>query len=90
MATSFEGWGTSWGTSWGAGVTAPGAMSGTASFAISATATLTDGAAIMPPASTGGGTTRPIGKPWQWVPFHPVPARRPRKRRDADVLFLTP
>lgn len=29
------------------------------------------------------------GRPvWHYVPFHPVPARRPRKKRDADLFFL--
>jgi hypothetical protein len=26
--------------------------------------------------------------PWNWVPFNPVPARRPRKKRNAAILFL--
>lgn len=26
--------------------------------------------------------------PWRWVPFQPIKPRRPKKRRDTDVLFL--
>jgi len=29
------------------------------------------------------------GRPaWHFVPFHPVPAQRTRKKRDTDLLFL--
>ena len=41
MATSFNGWGTSWGNSWGTVDVNPNDMVGSASFAISATGTLT-------------------------------------------------
>ncbi len=33
----------------------------------------------------GGGRT---GAPWRWVHFIPVRPRRPRKRRQADILFM--
>jgi hypothetical protein len=36
------------------------------------------------PATQGGFSDAP----WRWVPFTPVRPRRPRKRRDTDVLFL--
>lgn len=40
MATSFNGWGGSWGDSWGPVVFDPNAMEGDASFAVSASGTL--------------------------------------------------
>lgn len=27
--------------------------------------------------------------PWHWVPFNPVHPRRPRKKRQQDILFCT-
>jgi hypothetical protein len=51
-----------------------------------------------PPATQGGGVMVPRKKwqhmhpmqsaPWHWVPFHPVARKRPRKKRDADLLLL--
>jgi hypothetical protein len=35
--------------------------------------------------STAGCSHRPA---WFWVPFNPVHPRRPRKRRDEEILFL--
>ncbi len=45
------------------------------------------------PTGTAGSTLINGGKPykttpWNWVPFNPVPARRPRKKRNAAILFL--
>ena len=36
----------------------------------------------------GGAKGKKHFAPWHWVPFHPVPARRPRKKRNAAILFL--
>jgi len=41
----------------------------------------------------GGVGTIPLRKPghtapWHWVPFRPVAAKRPRKKRQGDLLFL--
>lgn len=45
------------------------------------------------PAAQGGGGVIPLRKPghsapWHWVPFHPVAPKRPRKKRQAEILFL--
>lgn len=54
---------------------------------------LLDGKVIVPPVTppTSGGATlkpRPSSAPWHWVPFNPVKPRRPKSRRDAELLFL--
>lgn len=36
------------------------------------------------PLPTGGGSSAP----WRWVTYAPVKPRRPKKRRDAELLFL--
>ena len=42
-----------------------------------------------PPANVpGGGSRHPRLMPQQWNVWHPVPHRRPRKRRQDDLLFL--
>jgi len=38
-----------------------------------------------PPPSSGGYSSAP----WHWVPFNPVHPRRPRKKRQQDILFCT-
>jgi hypothetical protein len=38
------------------------------------------------PAPAGGFSDAP----WKWVPFQPVPTRRPRRRRAAELLFIKP
>ena len=42
---------------------------------------------IAPDLSFGGGG-KAIGKPWRLPVYTPVHARRPRKRRHSDLLFL--
>ena len=54
---------------------------------------LLDGAYIPPEPPVDTGTTAAGGKPlrsapWHWVPFAPVKPRRPRKKRNAAILFL--
>lgn len=53
---------------------------------------------LAPPQEQGGGgglalrnkgpATAVQSAPWRWVPFTPVAATRPRKKRQADVLLL--
>jgi hypothetical protein len=38
------------------------------------------------PAPAGGFSDAP----WKWVPFQPVPTRRTRRRRAAELLFIKP
>lgn len=47
---------------------------------------ITLGDAPQPPVVAGGGYASDA--PWHWVPFTPTHPRRPRKRRQADLLFL--
>jgi hypothetical protein len=42
--------------------------------------------APLTPSGSGGGKI--IGKPWYLPVYTPVHARRPRKRRHADMIFL--
>ena len=39
-----------------------------------------------PEQPAGGGTS--LGVPFRWVPFAPVAPKRPRKKRQTEVLFL--
>ena len=59
-----------------------GEMQGSASFAFEATLKLGD----MPAEISGGG--RSIGAPWQYIPFNPVKARRPRRVRDEELAIF--
>jgi hypothetical protein len=45
------------------------------------------GEEVTPPATgTGGG--RPHRRPVVWIPYHAIPKRRSRHRRQDDILFL--
>ncbi len=44
---------------------------------------------VEPVNLAGGARGKKHFAPWHWVPFHPVPARRPRKKRNAAILFLS-
>jgi len=37
------------------------------------------------PPKGGGKASRPRGA---WIPYHPMPRRRTRSRRDDDIIFL--
>jgi hypothetical protein len=43
---------------------------------------------IAPLTPSGAGGGKVIGKPWRLPVYTPVHARRPRKRRHADMIFL--
>ncbi len=63
----------------------PGVMVGTAHISFSATGLLTDGQAPAPaPARPSYWSDRP----WRDVPFIPITPRRPRRRRQEDLIFL--
>lgn len=36
----------------------------------------------------GGSGGKVIGSPWQWVPFNPVKARRPKRVRDEELVLM--
>lgn len=63
------------------GVT-PGLMVGTAHISLSAFGVLTDGQAPKPATSYWS------DRPWRDVPFIPITPRRPRRRRQEDLIFL--
>jgi hypothetical protein len=60
----------------------PGVMVGTAHISFSAFGVLTDGQAPKP---AGGYWS---DRPWRDVPFIPITPRRPRRRRQEDLIFL--
>ena len=63
----------------------PGVMVGTAHISFSAVGVLTDGQAPAPaPARPSYWSDRP----WRDVPFIPITPRRPRRRRQEDLIFL--
>ncbi len=63
----------------------PGVMVGTAHISFAATGLLTDGQAPAPaPARPSYWSDRP----WRDVPFIPITPRRPRRRRQEDLIFL--
>ena len=63
----------------------PGVMVGTAHISFSATGLLTDGPAPAPaPARPSYWSDRP----WRDVPFIPIAPRRPRRKRQDDLIFL--
>lgn len=81
MATTFQGWGDSWGSSWGGDVAPTGFISGTAHITLSASGTLT----------AGDATPVPAGRPHPFAQHFPriaIPHRRPRRRRQEEILFL--
>jgi len=62
-------------------------------FALSAIALAVQGLLIdllpeEPDPPPAGAAPARFTSPHRWVPYLPVKHRRPRKRRDADVLFL--
>lgn len=59
-----------------------GEMQGSASFAFEAALKLVD----RPIEISSGG--RSIGAPWQYIPFTPVKARRPRRVRDEELAIF--
>jgi hypothetical protein len=63
----------------------PGVMVGTAHISFAATGLLTDGQA---PASAPARPSYWSDRPWRDVPFIPITPRRPRRRRQDDLIFL--
>lgn len=43
---------------------------------------------VAAPGPSFGGSGKVVGKPWRLPVYTPVHARRPRKRRHADMIFL--
>ena len=84
MATTFDGWAGTW-DGWGTSDAPPGSVSGTASIRLTASGTITNGAAVQP-ATPGAGSPR--RNPFAQWPHHAIPHRRPRKKRQDDILFL--
>jgi hypothetical protein len=63
----------------------PGVMVGSAHISLTAFGVLTDGQAPAPaPARPSYWSDRP----WRDVPFIPITPRRPRRRRQEDLIFL--
>jgi hypothetical protein len=75
---------TATGTLTSTGGVTPAEMAGAAAFSITATGALLQPESPFKPA----GSTRPKFTPWAPWPHHAVPHRRPRKRRQDDLLFL--
>ena len=60
----------------------PGVMVGTAHISFTATGFMTDGQGPKPAASYWS------DRPWRDVPFIPITPRRPRRKRQDDLIFL--